>query len=65
MLRAIVHLPSNSYGAMHDIPNLAPRDKWAMDVARQLDAAVIKRSNVIEIDYRDGNRHWTKELSSR
>src|SRR5882757_2471801 len=51
MLHAVVHLPANSYGAMHNIPNLTPRDAWAMDVASHLDAEVVKRSNVIEIEY--------------
>jgi uncharacterized protein involved in exopolysaccharide biosynthesis len=65
MMHAVVHLPANSYGAMHNIPNLTPRDAWAMDVASHLDAEVVKRSNVIEIEYTAGDPHWTKVFLDR
>ena len=64
-LRMVLHLPSNSYSAIHDIPNLTPRDKWAMDVAEHLDAAVVKRSNVIEVEFKSGDRRWTKQFLDR
>jgi uncharacterized protein involved in exopolysaccharide biosynthesis len=36
-----------------------------MDVARNLDASVIKRSNIIDIEFRSHDRRWTKDFLDR
>jgi len=44
---------------------LSPRDAWAIDVERNLDASVIKRSNIIEVEFRSHDRAWTKDFLDR
>jgi uncharacterized protein involved in exopolysaccharide biosynthesis len=65
MMKAVIRLPLSGYGAMHDIPRVSPRDGWAMEVASQLSASVIKRSNILEIEYRSHERRWTKFFLDR
>jgi uncharacterized protein involved in exopolysaccharide biosynthesis len=65
MMKSVLKLPVSGYGALHDIPKLEPREKWALDVEQHLGASVIKRSNIIEVEYRSDDRHWTKTFLDR
>jgi uncharacterized protein involved in exopolysaccharide biosynthesis len=63
--KGVLLLPLEGYHVLHDIPNLTPRDAWAMDVARHLDASVIKRSNIIDVEFHSHDRRWTKDFLDR
>ena len=62
---AVIRLPLEGYHVLHSIPNLTPRDAWAMDVARNLDASVLKRSNLIDVEFRSHDRRWTRDFLDR
>ena len=64
-VKAAIRLPLEGYHVLHSIPRLSPRDAWAMDVERNLDASVIKRSNIIEVEFRSHDRAWTKTFLDR
>ena len=63
--KGVLLLPLEGYHVLHDIPNLTPRDAWAMDVERHLDASVIKRSNIIEVEFHSHDLRWTKDFLDR
>ena len=65
MMKGVMRLPLTGYRAVHDIPRLTPKDAWALEIARNLSASVIKRSNIIEVEYQSSNRRWTKDLLDR
>jgi uncharacterized protein involved in exopolysaccharide biosynthesis len=64
-VKSALLLPLQGYHVLHDIPNLTPRDAWAMDIVRDLDASVIKRSNIIDVEFHSHDRRWTKEFLDR
>jgi uncharacterized protein involved in exopolysaccharide biosynthesis len=64
-MKAAIRLPLEGYHVLHSIPRLSPRDAWAMDIVRNLDASVIKRSNIIEVEFRSHDRAWTKDFLDR
>ncbi len=64
-VKGMLRLPLEGYHVLHDIPNLTPRDAWAMDIERHLDASVIKRSNIIDIEFSSHDRRWTKDFLDR
>lgn len=63
--KGVLLLPLRGYHILHDIPNLSPREAWAMDVERNLDASVVKRSNIIDVEFRSHDRQWTKDFLDR
>src|ERR1700719_3511054 len=64
-VKAAIRLPLDGYHVLHSIPRLSPRDAWALDIERNLDASVIKRSNIIEVEFRSRDRAWTKDFLDR
>jgi len=64
-VKSALLLPLQGYHVLHDIPNLTPRDAWALDVARTLDASVVKRSNIIDVEFHSHDRRWTKDFLDR
>ncbi len=64
-VKSVLRLPLDGYHLMHDIPNLTPRDAWAMNIERNLDASVIKRSNIIDVEFSSHDRRWTKDFLDR
>jgi uncharacterized protein involved in exopolysaccharide biosynthesis len=64
-VKSALLLPLHGYQTLHDIPNLTPRDAWAMDIVRNLDASVIKRSNIIDVEFHSHDRRWTKDFLDR
>jgi uncharacterized protein involved in exopolysaccharide biosynthesis len=65
MIKGVIKLPITGYRALHDVPHQSPKDAWATDIARNLDASVIKRSNIIEVEFHSSDRAWTKTLLDR
>jgi uncharacterized protein involved in exopolysaccharide biosynthesis len=64
-VKAAIRLPLEGYHVLHSIPRLSPQDAWAIDVERNLDATVLKRSNIIEVEFRSHDRAWTKDFLDR
>ena len=64
-VKSVIRLPLQGYQVLHSIPNLTPRDAWAIDVERNLDASVVKRSNIIDVEFRSHDRLWTKDFLDR
>jgi uncharacterized protein involved in exopolysaccharide biosynthesis len=65
MIKGLARLPLTGYAALHDIPHLSAKDAWALDIARNLDASVIKRSNIIEVEFHSHDRRWSKDFLDR
>lgn len=64
-LQSILALPSSAYDALHGVPNMTPREEWANKIESKLSTSVIKRSNVIEIDFRSHDAQWSAEFLHR
>ena len=60
-----LQLPSSGYRLLHDSPTLDPRDQWALKLASHVTSRVIKRSNIIEVDFRAHDSRWSHEFLSR
>ena len=62
-VKAAIRLPLEGYHVLHSIPRLSPRDAWAIDIERNLDATVIKRSNIITVEFSSHDRKLDQRLS--
>jgi uncharacterized protein involved in exopolysaccharide biosynthesis len=60
-----LQLPSSGYRLLHDSPTLDPRDQWALKLANHVAVSVIKRSNIIEVDFRAHDSRWSHDFLSR
>jgi uncharacterized protein involved in exopolysaccharide biosynthesis len=69
LLRSTVGLafdiPGDSYRLLHSSPPISSRDQWALMLARHLRVSAIKRSNIIEVDFRSHDSRWAQEFLSR
>ncbi|HKD65787.1 MAG TPA: Wzz/FepE/Etk N-terminal domain-containing protein [Candidatus Binataceae bacterium] len=64
-LRLVWALPEAGYHALHDVPELTARDEWANKIERNLSTSVIKRSNVIEVEFRSRDPRWSAAFLGR
>jgi uncharacterized protein involved in exopolysaccharide biosynthesis len=64
-LRSLWALPGAGYDALHGVPGMTPRDDWAVKIERNLSTSVIKRSNVIEVEFRAHDPSWSAEFLGR
>ena len=62
---SILDLPTSLYGLLHGASPETPRAQWAHRVERHLSAAVIKRSNVIEISFSAHDSKWSHDFLAR
>lgn len=60
-----LQLPRSSYRLLHDSPAPDPRDQWALKLAHHLGVWVVKRSNVIEVDFSAHDPRWAHDFLSR
>ena len=58
-------LPDDGYRLLHSSPALTDRDQWALALARHLNVSVIKRSNIIEVDFRAHDARWAHDFLAR
>ncbi len=65
LIKGVMKLPVTGYRALHAVPHQSPREAWASDITRHLSASVIKRSNIIEVEFHSSDRVWTKTLLVR
>jgi uncharacterized protein involved in exopolysaccharide biosynthesis len=56
------NLPVLGYHLLHETPSLTPKDKWALDLERHLTSSPIKRSNVIEVNFRSHDPQWSQKF---
>jgi len=64
-LQSMLTLPSAGYDAIHGVPNMTPREERANKIERNLSTSVIKRSNVIEVDFRSHDPQWSADFLNR
>jgi uncharacterized protein involved in exopolysaccharide biosynthesis len=58
----VLGLPDAGYRALHDSPQLDPHEAWAIHLARHLKADVIKKSNIIEVNFRAHDPQWSQKF---
>ncbi len=58
----VLGLPGAGYRAMHDTPHLDARDAWAMTLEQHLSASIIKKSDLIEVNFRAHDPAWSKQF---
>jgi uncharacterized protein involved in exopolysaccharide biosynthesis len=58
-------LPGAGYDALHGVAKMTPRETWASKIERHLSTSVIKRSNVIEVEFKAHDPRWSAEFLSR
>ncbi len=58
----VLGLPGAGYRAMHDEPQLDPRESWAVELEQNLSASVIKKSDLIEVNFRSHDPAWSKQF---
>jgi uncharacterized protein involved in exopolysaccharide biosynthesis len=60
----VLGLPDAGYRAFHDSPQLDAHEAWALDLSHHLSAAVIKKSNIIEVTFRAHDPQWSQKFVS-
>lgn len=60
-----LQLPNSGYRLLHDSPTPDPRDQWALKLARRLGVSVVKRSNIIEVDFSAHDSRWAHDFLAR
>lgn len=65
LLQALWALPNAGYAALHQMPEMTPREQWAAAVEKNLSTSVIKRSNVIEVEFRSHDPQWSSAFLQR
>ncbi len=58
----VLGLPGAGYRAMHDTPKLDARDAWANELEQHLSASIIKKSDIIEVNFRAHDPAWSKQF---
>src|SRR5271170_2459335 len=61
-LEALLALPAAAYGTLHGVPNMTAHEEWANKIQAKLSTTVIKRSNVIEVDFRSHDPQWSAQF---
>lgn len=60
-----LELPSSGYRLLHDAPSPDARDQWALKLERHLDVSLVKRSDIIEVDFNAHDSRWAHDFLSR
>jgi uncharacterized protein involved in exopolysaccharide biosynthesis len=58
----LLALPGAGYRAMHDTPNLDSHEAWAIELSQHLSASIIKKSDIIEVNFRSHDPAWSKQF---
>ncbi len=58
----VLGLPGAGYRVMHDTPKLDPREAWAIELSQHLSASIIKKSDIIEVNFRSHEPAWSKQF---
>jgi uncharacterized protein involved in exopolysaccharide biosynthesis len=65
LINGLTRLPLIGYAALHNVPRVTPKDAWAADLVDHLDAFVLKRSNIIEVEFRSRDPRWSADFLNR
>jgi len=65
VVTTIMSLPQRAYSVLQSAAPITDRDQWLLKIQRNVDAEVIKRSNVIEVTYTAHDAVWAKDFLSR
>jgi uncharacterized protein involved in exopolysaccharide biosynthesis len=60
-----LQLPNAGYRMLHSSPTLNPQDSWALKLARHVGASVIKRSDMIEVNFSARDPRWAHDFLTR
>lgn len=58
----VLGLPGAGYDAMHDMPKVDPREACAIELEQHLSASIIKKSDIIEVNFRAHDPAWSKQF---
>lgn len=58
----VLGLPGAGYRAMHSEPSLDSREAWALQLEQHLSASIIKKSDLIEVNFRSHDPTWSKQF---
>ena len=58
-------VPALGYRSLHGVPALDPNDQWALKLARRLQAYVVNRSNVIDVEFESHDSQWSRAFLRR
>lgn len=58
----VLGLPGAGYRAMHDEPVLDAHEAWALELEHHLSASIIKKSDIIEVNFRSRDPGWSKQF---
>jgi uncharacterized protein involved in exopolysaccharide biosynthesis len=58
----VLGLPGAGYRAMHDTPHLDAHDAWAIELEQHLSASIIKKSDILEVNFRSHDPAWSKQF---
>ena len=58
----VLGLPDAGYRAIHDSPRLDSHEVWALELSRHLKADVIKKSDIIEVNFRAHDPQWSQKF---
>jgi polysaccharide biosynthesis protein PslE len=60
-----LNLPMLGYQALHETPLMTPSDRWALKLEHNLHPAVIKMSDVIEVNFTSHDPNWAHDFLAR
>src|SRR5271166_1746285 len=58
----VLGLPGAGYRAMHNEPHVDSQEAWALTLAQHLSASIIKKSDIIEVNFRSHDPAWSKQF---
>jgi uncharacterized protein involved in exopolysaccharide biosynthesis len=64
-MRVLLNLPAMGYHVLHATPEQTALDQWVNEVSRRLSSWVIRRSNLIEVDFISRDPKWASEFLTR
>lgn len=58
-------LPDDGYRLLHGAPAVTQRGEWALKLSHHLGASVIKRSDIVEVNFRSHDPRWARVFLAR
>ena len=64
-LSTTLSLPAIGYDALHGVAPTSSHDEWALKLEDHLKTEVVKRSDIIEVDFTAHDARWSQDFLSR
>jgi uncharacterized protein involved in exopolysaccharide biosynthesis len=64
-LRFVLNLPATSYQALHRAPKQSARERWVSEVWQRLSSWVIRRSNLVAVEFVSRDPNWAQDFLTR